>query len=195
MMEKQVTTLNNTLINFFKGNVRNPKASSFSTMFKWCQIYKGGDHLATTCPRLNEPRPKCAKCGMFHRIENCGIKCFFCLGLGHSGDMCWKNPKVGMSRSRATNFFEVLLGDEEATIQQFNKFCENENLFSYIWMPRRKMHVDIAPGGVVPTFEVIRDGIGVNRNTSIRSKILSHFTKVKISFSPMEIILMILGEL
>jgi hypothetical protein len=62
-------------------------------------------------------------------------------------------------------------------------------------MPRRKMHVDIAPGGVVPTFEVIRDGIGVNRNTSIRSKILSHFTKVKISFSPMEIILMILGEL
>jgi hypothetical protein len=68
MMEKQVTTLNNTFINFFKGNVPNPGASSSSTMFGECQICKGGDHLATVCPRFNEPRPKCAKCGMFHRI-------------------------------------------------------------------------------------------------------------------------------
>jgi hypothetical protein len=69
IMEKQVTALNNTLINFFKGNVPNPDASSSSTMFGGCQICKGGDHLATVCPRLNEPRPKCAKCGMFHRTE------------------------------------------------------------------------------------------------------------------------------
>jgi hypothetical protein len=58
MMEKQVTALNNTLINFFKGTVHNPEASSSSTAFGGCQICKGGDHLATTCPRLNEPRPK-----------------------------------------------------------------------------------------------------------------------------------------
>jgi hypothetical protein len=51
IMEKQVTTLNNTLINFFKGTVHNPEASSSSTVFGRCQIYKGGDHLATTCPR------------------------------------------------------------------------------------------------------------------------------------------------
>jgi hypothetical protein len=69
MMEKGVTTLNNTLINFFKGNVHYPKASSSSVMFEGCQIYKGGNHLATTYPRLNEPRPKCAKCGMFHRTK------------------------------------------------------------------------------------------------------------------------------
>jgi len=55
MMEKQVTTLNNKLINFLKGNVPNPVASSSSTMFKGCQICKGGDHIATTCLRLNEP--------------------------------------------------------------------------------------------------------------------------------------------
>jgi len=78
LMEKQVTTLNNTLINFFKGGVPNLNASSSSTMFGGCQIYKGGDHLVTAYPRLNESWPKCAKCGMSHRLENCGIKCSFC---------------------------------------------------------------------------------------------------------------------
>jgi hypothetical protein len=87
-MEKQVTTLNNTFINFFKGIVHNPETSSSSIVFGRCQICKGRDHLATTCPRLNEPRPKFAKCGMPHRIENCGIKCTFCTSLGHSKDKC-----------------------------------------------------------------------------------------------------------
>ncbi len=101
MMEKQVTALNNTLINFFKGNVPNPDASSSSTMFGGCQICKGGDHLATACPRLNEPWPKCAKCGMSHRTENYGIKCSFCSSLGHLDYMCWKKPKDGKSHSRS----------------------------------------------------------------------------------------------
>ncbi len=78
IMEKHVITLNNTLINFFKGTVRNLEASSSSIAFGGCQIYKGGDHLATTCSRLNEPRPKCAKCGMSHRTKKCGVKCSFC---------------------------------------------------------------------------------------------------------------------
>ncbi len=64
IMEKQVTALNNTLIIFFKGTVHNPEASSSSIVFGGCQICIGRDHLATTCPRLNELRPKCAKCGM-----------------------------------------------------------------------------------------------------------------------------------
>jgi hypothetical protein len=55
MMEKQVTALNNTLVNFFKRNVPNSIASSSSTMSDGCQIYKGGDHIATTCSRFNEP--------------------------------------------------------------------------------------------------------------------------------------------
>jgi hypothetical protein len=131
MMEKQVTTLNNTLINFFKGAVHNPKTSSSSTAFGGCQICKGGDHLATTCPRLNEARPKCAKCGMPHRTENCGIKCTFCSGLGHFEDRCWKKPKDGKSHFGTTNFLEVLLNDEATTLQQVNKLCGDENLFSY----------------------------------------------------------------
>ncbi len=88
IMEKQVTTLNNTLVNFFKRSVPNSAPSSSSTMSSGCQLCNGGDHIATACPRLNDARPKCAKCNMPHRLENCGIKCFFYAGLGHSEDRC-----------------------------------------------------------------------------------------------------------
>ncbi len=131
IIEKQVTSLNNMFINFFKGNVPNLDASSSSTMFGGWQICKGGDHLGTTCLRLNESRPKCAKCGMSHRTENCGIKCWLCSGLGHLENRCWKKPKDGKSHSRAANFLEILLNDEEATRQQLNKLCGNNNIFSY----------------------------------------------------------------
>ncbi len=87
-MEHQVAILNDTLINFFKGGVPNSTPSSSSAQFKECQICKGKDHIAMSCPRLNEPRPKCAKCGMLHRTKNCGVKCSFCSGLGHSEDRC-----------------------------------------------------------------------------------------------------------
>jgi hypothetical protein len=175
MMEKQVTALNNTLINFFKGMVHNPEASSSSTVFGGCQIYKGGDHLATTCPRLNETRPKCAKCGMPHRTENCGIKCTFCSGLGHSEDRCWKKSKDGKSHSGTTNFLEVLLNDETTTLQQLNKLCGDENLFSYTRVPRRRVPVDVTQGGAVPTPEAEGDGVSASRDTLVRSKILAHF--------------------
>jgi hypothetical protein len=54
-MEKQVTTLNNTFINFFKWNVPNPNTPSSPTVFEGCQIYEGGDHLVVAYLRLNEP--------------------------------------------------------------------------------------------------------------------------------------------
>jgi len=57
------------------------------------------------------------------------------------------------------------------------------------------MHVDVTLGGVVPTPKVARDASGVNQDTIVRSKILSHFIKGKISLSPMETILMIPREL
>ncbi len=173
----------------------NPGASSSSTLFKGCQICRGGDHLATACPRFNEPRPKCAKCGMSHKIENCGIKCSFCSGLGHSEDRCWKKPKDEKPHSRAANFLEVLLNDEEATVQQLDKLCGNENIFSYSRVPRRRMLVEVAPGGAVPSPEAAGEGTSVNKENSVRSKILSHFIKGKISLTPMETVLMILGEL
>jgi predicted aspartyl protease len=53
----------------------------------------------------------------------------------------------------------------------------------------------VEPTGNVPSPEVAEGGTRVNRNTTVKSKILSHFVKGKISLSPMEIVLMIPGEL
>jgi len=145
MMEKQVNALNDTLINFLKGNVLRLVTSSSSSMSTGCQICKGGDHTAIACPRLNEPRPKCAKCGMPHRTENYGVKCSFCAGLGHLEDRCWKKPKDGKAHPGSANFLEVMLNDEEATLHQLNKLCGSENLFSYTWVPRRRMSVAATP--------------------------------------------------
>jgi predicted aspartyl protease len=57
------------------------------------------------------------------------------------------------------------------------------------------MPIKVAPGGAIPSPEVAGEGTGVNRENSVRSKILSHFIKRKISLTPMEKILMIPGEL
>ncbi len=190
-----MTALNNTLVNFFKRNVPNSVASSSSTMSSGCQICKGGDHIATACPRLNEPWPKCAKCGMSHRIENCGIKCSFYVGLGHLEDRCWKKPKDVKAHSGAANFVEVLLNDEEATLQQLHRLCGNEKVFSYTRVPWRRIPVEVAPTGNVPSPEAAGESTGVNCETTVRSKILSHFIKGKVSLTPMETILMIPGEL
>jgi len=56
------------------------------------------------------------------------------------------------------------------------------------------MLVNVTPGGVGLTLEATRDGASVNRDTSVKSKILAHFIKGKNSLSPMETILMIPGE-
>jgi len=62
-------------------------------------------------------------------------------------------------------------------------------------VPRRGTLVDVAPGGIALIPEAEREGVGANPDTSVRSKILSHFIKGKIPLSPMETILMIPGEL
>jgi len=92
---------------------------------------------------------------MFHRSQNCGIKCSFCSGLGHSEDRCWKKPKTGKSHFGATKFLEVLLNDEEITMQQFNKLCGIENVFSYMGIFRRRMPIEVALSGTVQTPETI----------------------------------------
>jgi hypothetical protein len=81
---------------------------------------------------------------MFHGTKNCEIKCFFYLRLGHSKDMCSKKPKDGKSNSKTTKFWEVLMDDEKVNIQQLNKLCGNENFFSYTWVPRRRMLIEVA---------------------------------------------------
>jgi len=100
MMEKQVNALNDMLVNFLKGNVSRPVTSSSSSMFAGCQIYKGGDHTAIACPRLNEPRPKCAKCGMPHKTENCGGEVLFLCRLRALGGQMLEEIERWESASR-----------------------------------------------------------------------------------------------
>jgi len=119
------------------------------------------------------------------------VKCSFCSSLGHSENKCWKKSKDGRSNSGAANFLEVLLDDEAATIQQLDKFCENENVFSHTRIPRRRQSVELPPTAAGSSTEVAGDGTGTNREQSIRSKILSHFIKGKISLTPMETVMMI----
>jgi len=88
-----------------------------------------------------------------------------------------------------------LLNDEEALLQQLNRLCGNEKVFSYTRVPRRRMPVEVAPIGNIPSPKVQGEGTGVSRETTVKSKILSHFIKGKISLSPMETVLMIPGEL
>jgi hypothetical protein len=130
---------------------------------------------------------------MPHRTENCGIKCSFYSGLGHSEDRCWKKPKDGKSQSGAANFLEVLLNDEAATEEQLNKLCGDENLFSYTLVSKRRTLVEVTQERAGPIPETAGEGAG--RDTLVKSKILSHFIKGKISLSPMETILMIPREL
>jgi predicted aspartyl protease len=57
------------------------------------------------------------------------------------------------------------------------------------------MLVEVARAGTVPSLEAAGEGTRMNRENSVKSKILSHFIKGKISLTLMEIVLMIPGEL
>jgi hypothetical protein len=66
-------------------------------------------------------KPKCGKCGRGHEIENCGFKCSYCFGSSHIEEHCWK--KNGKGPIAITNYLEVLVNDEEATLTELNQLC------------------------------------------------------------------------
>ncbi|CAK9253809.1 unnamed protein product [Sphagnum jensenii] len=88
------------------------------------------------------------------------------------------------------NFFKGV-----ATARQLDEFCGNENVFSYTRIPRRRLPVEIPQAGARPSAEAVEDDTIPNREGSIRSKILSHFIKGRVSLTPMETVMMIPGEL
>ncbi|CAK9864811.1 unnamed protein product [Sphagnum jensenii] len=88
-----------------------------------------------------------------------------------------------------------MLDDEEATLQQLNKLCGSENLFSYTRVPRRRIPVEVTPAASGAVHGTTIEESRINRDESIRSKILSHFVKGKVSLTPMETVMMIPGEL
>ncbi len=67
-------------------------------------------------------------------MENCGLKCSYCFKLNHTEDCCWK--KNGKGPSATTNYLEVLINDEEATLTELNRLCEvKNNVFSRTRVP------------------------------------------------------------
>ncbi len=89
----------------------------------------------------------------------------------------------------------MLLDDEATTAQQLDRLCGNENVFSYTHIPRRRMPMEVPPTEVGASTETGGEGVIPNRESSIWSKILSHFIKGRISLTPMETVMMIPGEL
>jgi hypothetical protein len=65
LLEKQVFTLNESFINFFKGTSfvdgTIPIGVSSSTM---CQICKASDQITITCLRIRDLKPKCDRCSL-----------------------------------------------------------------------------------------------------------------------------------
>jgi hypothetical protein len=137
--------------------------------------------------------------GLQHGIrrKNTDLKCSYGYGLGHVEKHCWK--KNGKGLPATTNYLEVLVNDEEATLTQLNRLCGvKNNVFLREKVPRHKNPV------VIPKIdwneeEPFKDGKGAQKRfgevtNTTKSKILTHFLKGKISFTPLETILIILNE-
>jgi hypothetical protein len=78
------------------------------------------------------------------KTNNCGLKCSFCFGLGHIKDKCWK--KSGKGLPTTTNFLEVLVDDEEATLVKLNRICGGDHhIFSGVKIPKRKLPIIANP--------------------------------------------------
>jgi len=116
--------------------------------------------------------------------------------LGHTKDRCWKKSAKGLVAT--TNFLEVFVNDEQTILLELNCICgEEKHVFSGIKMPKRKLHVftnmiKVQEEGLVEDehMEVI-----MRTKVLIKSKILSHFIKGKVSLTPMETIFIIPREL
>ncbi len=83
-----------------------------------CQLCNMVGHSAYMCSKLSD-RPKCGKCGKGHKTKNYGLKCFYCFGLGHIEERCWK--KNGRRLVVVAYYFEVLINDEKATLAKLSQ--------------------------------------------------------------------------
>ncbi len=137
-IDKQLLMLSETLIHFFRESCSRSGASfNSSGSASRCQLCQAKDHTAVACLKHNDMWPKCGKCGG-HSAENSGIRCSFYNGMGHSEDRCWKEKDTKSSNSTA-NYLEVLVNDEEATLNELNKICgANHHLTFGNMIPKKK---------------------------------------------------------
>jgi len=76
------------------------------------------------------------------RRKTTDLKCSYGYGLGHVEKCCWK--KNGKGLLATTNYLEVLVNDEEATLTQLNRLCGmKNNVFLKEKVPRHKNPVVI----------------------------------------------------
>jgi hypothetical protein len=54
---------------------------------------------------------------VLNKTKNCGVKCGYHYGMGHTKNKCWKWGKHGKITSTSNNYLEVLVNDEEATLE------------------------------------------------------------------------------
>ncbi len=100
---QQLHVLNETFINFFGKGIdgKARPSTTFSTNINnRCKLYHLEEHTTSTCLKLVDTRLKCAKCGGGHKIDNFGLKCSFCFGLGHAEDKCWEEIYKGFAYHR-----------------------------------------------------------------------------------------------
>jgi hypothetical protein len=115
--DRQLHVLNEIFINFFGKGIDGKvglNTTFFANINNHCLLCCSKEYTASSCLKLVNTRPKCAKCKGGHKTNNCGLKFSFYFGLGHIEDMYWKKFTKGLPTTM--NFLEVLVDDEEATL-------------------------------------------------------------------------------
>lgn len=89
------------------------------------------------CLCIRHLKRKCAKCGHPHKMKFCGVRCGYCFGMGHVEDIfkCQNDRKTLFT---SNNYLEVLVDDDEATLEHLNRLCGmKHDIFSGVNIPRR----------------------------------------------------------
>ncbi len=116
VVEKQVNVLNESLIIVFK------IGPTWTNSFLTCQICNSMEHVATMCSTIGDFKPKCGNYGLLHTIENWGVRCGYCLRMGHTKNKCWKRGK-DVKTPMKNYYLEVMVDDEVTTLKQLNNLC------------------------------------------------------------------------
>ncbi len=117
-----------------------PNTTFSATTNDCCQLCHAKEHIASTCPKFVDTRPKCAKCGSGHKTDNCGLKCSFYFRLKHTKDRCWKKSAKGLCAT--INFLEVLVDDEEAFFLELNRiYGGDQHIFFRVKIPKKGLPI------------------------------------------------------
>jgi hypothetical protein len=50
-------------------------------------------------------------------MENYGLRCGYCNGMGHSEEWCWKKATEPKANYATNNYLEVFINDETTTLE------------------------------------------------------------------------------